>query len=270
MKHESPRVEGTLADAEIHDRWISNYRTADNQAFFERAFDALLPYLGRAESQPVLDAGCGTGAHSLRLAARGCRVIGTDISFHVLRSAKAGAEARKQQNNVQLSASNLLELPFADESFRAVLCWGVLMHVPDVGGAVRELSRVLAPNGCLVVSEANARSVQATGLRAARRLLNRNLADIRHTASGVEHWKMMQSGPLVTREANIGWLIEEFERHGVTLQRRRAGQLTELYTRTRNRVLRSGIHAINRIWFDRVRLPGPAFGNLLILRKDPR
>ena len=266
-QQDSPGVERTLAEAEIHDQWIADYRTPDNQAFFERVFDELRPYFAGEEDRPVLDAGCGTGSQTLRLASRGKSVIGTDVSLRVLRTARASIDAHGLGNRVQLSAGNLLALPFPDGTFPTVLCWGVLMHMPDVAGGVRELCRVLAPNGHLIVSEANAASAQARAFRAARRWLKRERADVRYTPSGVENWKTLDSGPLVTREADVGWLVEEFARNGLVLMERRAGQLTELYTRTRARAMRTAIHALNRVWFERIRLPGPAFGNLLILRK---
>ncbi len=69
-----------------------------------------------------------------------------------------------------------------------LLCWGVLMHVPELGKAVSELTRVLRKGGMCVVSEVNMRSVQAVVLRHARQFLGRKKADVRRLAAGVEHW----------------------------------------------------------------------------------
>jgi ubiquinone/menaquinone biosynthesis C-methylase UbiE len=45
-------------------------------------------------------------------------------------------------------------MAFGDASFDLVLCFHVLALLPDDSDAVRELARVLAPGGTLVLSEA--------------------------------------------------------------------------------------------------------------------
>lgn len=48
--------------------------------------------------------------------------------------------------------SDITAIPVADESFDAVLCTEVLEHVPEPIAAVREMARVLRPDGCLMIS----------------------------------------------------------------------------------------------------------------------
>jgi ubiquinone/menaquinone biosynthesis C-methylase UbiE len=261
----SERVEQLLARPEIHEQWSGDYRTAENRAFYETAFDALRDVLcvpGR-----VLDVGCGTGHQTLRLAARGATVCGVDLSCHVLAAAKAAVASRELTHCVSLCCSNILTLPFADRTFDGVLCWGVLMHVPEVATAVAELARVLKRGACLVVSEGNMHSAQARLLRFARQVLRREKARVTTRPAGIEYWIERESGALVTREADIGWLIRECDRHDLSLASRRAGQFTELYTRAGSPRLRRAIHAWNHFWFTRVRNPQLAFGNILVFRK---
>jgi SAM-dependent methyltransferase len=47
--------------------------------------------------------------------------------------------------------ADLTALPFADDAFDVVLCSHVLEHVPDDRAAMRELARVLRPDGLAVV-----------------------------------------------------------------------------------------------------------------------
>jgi len=63
------------------------------------------------------------------------------------------------------------------------------------------------------------------------------------------------------------WLIREFEKHGMVLESRVAGQFSELYWLVPTQILKRMIHALNTVWFRHVRAPGPAFGNILIFRK---
>ena len=85
----------------------------------------------------------------------------------------------------------------------------------------------------------------------------------RRTPAGLETVRDTPTGPLLIRHANIPWLIREFERHGLTLERRQPGQLTELYTRL---PFPRAVHALNRAWA-RYGSAGPAFGNVLTFRR---
>jgi len=47
--------------------------------------------------------------------------------------------------------ADITQLPYPDQSFDFVLCIHVLEHVPDDALAMRELLRVLKPNGCAII-----------------------------------------------------------------------------------------------------------------------
>src|SRR5213076_2226800 len=93
-----------------------------------------------------------------------------DFAAPVLAEARANVARAGLEDRVSLSQGNLLTLPFADSAFRYVLCWGVLMHIPDVAGAIAELARVLAPGGTLIVGEGNMHSPDELALRLLDRL----------------------------------------------------------------------------------------------------
>ena len=78
---------------------------------------------------------------------------------------------------------------------------------------------------------------------------------------------MTPAGTLLTRQADISWLIRRFETMGLRLRKRVAGQFTELYTRFQWSLPRKLIHAFNGLWFRCLKVPHPAFGNLLIFEK---
>jgi ubiquinone/menaquinone biosynthesis C-methylase UbiE len=48
--------------------------------------------------------------------------------------------------------SDIVEIPVDDEFFDVVLCTEVLEHVPDPISALREMSRILAPNGTMLLT----------------------------------------------------------------------------------------------------------------------
>jgi SAM-dependent methyltransferase len=51
-----------------------------------------------------------------------------------------------------VSEADINRLPFADTSFDCVICSEVLEHIPDHEAAVKELIRILKPEGTLVIS----------------------------------------------------------------------------------------------------------------------
>src|SRR5205814_3491561 len=59
---------------------------------------------------------------------------------------------RNPKYHYVVPASNGI-LPFADASFDFVSCLGVLHHLPKVRMAVKEISRVLEPNGYALIRE---------------------------------------------------------------------------------------------------------------------
>jgi SAM-dependent methyltransferase len=93
----------------------------------------------------VLDAGAGSGTFTNRLAAEGFNVTSTDVTdeaLEVLRARVSGPVVR----------ADATSLPFAAESFDAVVLAEVLEHVEDDSGAVAEAARVLQPQGVLAVT----------------------------------------------------------------------------------------------------------------------
>ena len=142
------------------------------------------------------------------------------------------------------------------------------MHVPDVKRAVSELARVLRPGGTLILSEGNMHSAQAIALRMLRRAIGLGETELVRTEAGVEYWAQTPSGRVLTREANIPWLITRFRSHRMVLRRQIAGQFTEIYTRVSSPFLRKGIHGFNAFYFRYVKIPYIALGNILIFQKD--
>lgn len=264
----SKMAEEHLAKPDIHEQWEKAYRSGENEKFYEQAFDYITRVLNAPQNSTLLDAGCGTCAHSVRLANRGFLVWAVDFSECVLEKARANVKAKGLEDKIKVQRENILSLSFEERSFSYILCWGVLMHIPDLEKAISELSRVLKPGGTLVVSEVNMYSLQSIILRNLRRFLGKGRAIVKRTPAGLEHWSNNADAPLLTRQADIRWLIERFTSERFILKKRLSGQFTEIYTRVSSRLLKSLIHVFNRFWFRYIKIPHFAIGNIVILQKE--
>ena len=98
----------------------------------------------------VLDCAAGTGHFSLAAARRAGSVLCTDQSEAMLKQARKIA-AQKGLTNITFAQRDITALPDPDGSFDAVIAGNVLHLLDDPGPAVRELWRVTAPGGRLIL-----------------------------------------------------------------------------------------------------------------------
>jgi SAM-dependent methyltransferase len=102
-----------------------------------RRYQIVTAMLG--DRHPRLDAGCG----SSRIAQADPRTVAMDVEIAKLRFLR-------ESNPLRVRASTLA-LPFPDGHFAAVLSSQVIEHIPLTPALFRELHRVLAPGGTLVI-----------------------------------------------------------------------------------------------------------------------
>jgi demethylmenaquinone methyltransferase/2-methoxy-6-polyprenyl-1,4-benzoquinol methylase len=104
--------------------------------------------LGSYPSQ-ILDVACGTGDLSLTLfETTGVRVVATDFCRPMLEIA-----AGKMPGSVKLVEADALSLPFLDQSFEAVTIAFGLRNFSNVEIGLKELFRVVKPQGWVAVLE---------------------------------------------------------------------------------------------------------------------
>lgn len=99
----------------------------------------------------VLDLGCGCGDYAIHLTRSGAKVTGLDLSCEMLSIANAAASSQGLELDLR-EFDIRLPLPFEDESFDLVLSSTVLHYVEDLEPVLSEASRVLKPNGSLLLS----------------------------------------------------------------------------------------------------------------------
>lgn len=132
------------------DRWARFYDCAQwsnrraNAAAAARVA-ALVPAGAR-----VLDCAAGTGRFSLAAAERAGSVLCTDLSKAMLEQAEQKAR-RRGCSNLRFARRDVTALPDPDGGFDAVIAANVLHLLPAPEQAVRELWRVTAPGGRLIL-----------------------------------------------------------------------------------------------------------------------
>jgi ubiquinone/menaquinone biosynthesis C-methylase UbiE len=113
----------------------------------------------------VLDIGCGTGKHSLALAPLGCEVVGTDLSPGMLYRAREKADRAGCAGVAFRSADLNRPLPFEPGSFDGAIAAAVLQCAQEPVSFLREVRRVLAPQGLLLLVTVDSHSRPAAKLR---------------------------------------------------------------------------------------------------------
>jgi len=112
-----------------------------------------LRVLGDVAGLDVLELGCGGGQWSIRLAARGARSVGLDVSQRQLWHARR--LSREEGVRVPLVQADGGAVPFADGSFDIVFCDHGAMTYADPRRTVPEAARLLRPGGLFAFNMAS-------------------------------------------------------------------------------------------------------------------
>lgn len=151
-------------DAHVHD-WKIATQPPGSPGFFRETEDyrfEKLEYLARRvdfagfSGKRVLDVGCGLGNDTSRFARGGAIVTGIDISPHAIELATKNFAQRGLGGTFLVMDGEQLDFP--DESFDLVYCHTVLHFTPDPAQMVREIQRVLRPDGLAILMTVNRKS----------------------------------------------------------------------------------------------------------------
>ena len=132
---------------------IGFWDTPDSEASLDDA--VVIDRLTVDDSAHVLDLGCGVGGPALRITARtSARVTGISISPEQVKAANRLAAEAGVADRAVFRHADAMKLPFADQSFDAVLALESIGHMPDRQQALTEACRVLRPGGRIVLTDA--------------------------------------------------------------------------------------------------------------------
>lgn len=129
--------------ADHFDKVVNMY---DTDKRIKIVFKDLLPMT--LNNKKVLDAGCGTGWFSKVAVEEGGDVVSLDIGINLLKKVDKKCNSKKVNGD-------LLNLPFSSDSFDIVICSEAIEHTLSPKDAFKELVRVLAIGGILVLTVPN-------------------------------------------------------------------------------------------------------------------
>jgi len=185
-----PRLDHFGLLAPLYDRLI---RTPDTETL---AGLAGLPAAGR-----LLDVGGGTGRIAQSLVPRVGTLIVVDESWKMLSRARP-------KPGLNLAAAHAERLPFPSGAFDRVIMVDAFHHLEDQEGSLRELLRVCAPGGRLVVEEPDITRVGVWAIALFERLLLMR-SRFRRAETIADQLRRMGAAPTIHRQEATVWIVAQ-------------------------------------------------------------
>jgi ubiquinone/menaquinone biosynthesis C-methylase UbiE len=126
----------------VYGRYLCQFNMVD-----EEQLQKLISLIGDGKEKKILDLGCGSGYISEYIVQQtGASIVGIDFAKGAIKS----AQNRVKNIGAEFSVGNINELSFPDESFDYVLTIDTLYFGSDLGKIVKDIKRILKPNGKLI------------------------------------------------------------------------------------------------------------------------
>jgi SAM-dependent methyltransferase len=197
------KIENFTDVDKIHDLW-----TSFHLEILKKELSAL------PRGSLFLEAGCGLGQWCFYANQIGHRAVGVDVAKDIIKKLNVFIQARKEYQNMKFIVDDLADSKLESNQFDYIISLGVIEHFKDSQPMLRQLHRLLKPNGKLFVSVPNLFALH-TITRPLTRLLGiwdigyeksytpRQLKDEAHNAGfKLERFGILQSGQLFGRVLN--------------------------------------------------------------------
>lgn len=138
-------------DSAFYIQYLDTIRSlGDTQIYKQESFQKL----GLKKGDAVLDIGCGVGHDAeclAKIVGTEGKVAGIDPSAQLLAEASKRATAKKI--SIEYQQADVYAIPYEDASFAACRADRVFLYLANPGLAIKEMCRVLKPNGILYVRD---------------------------------------------------------------------------------------------------------------------
>ncbi|MGB7284207.1 MAG: class I SAM-dependent methyltransferase [Candidatus Acidiferrum sp.] len=133
--------------------WLGRLTLLRMNASHSRLTDWGLAHISIAQNDTILDVGCGGGRTVKKLSAMAThgKVYGVDYSEESVATTKATNAPSIEAGRVEVRLGSVSQLPFADAIFDLVTAVETHFWWPDLPAGMREIYRVLKPDGSLIL-----------------------------------------------------------------------------------------------------------------------
>jgi ubiquinone/menaquinone biosynthesis C-methylase UbiE len=149
--------------AAVFERQVERTRQAHNEAGYNVSAEReRVATLSQRYGSPALDVGTGACAcMAVAMARRGLSVMAIDHASSAVRLAQERATGGLS-GRLEVRFVDAVRLPFPDHSYRVVTMFDALCHAAHPKLVVKEVFRVCAPRGAVLITELNAAGRQIT------------------------------------------------------------------------------------------------------------
>ncbi len=133
---------------------INNFHTKEDYIIYLKhlfAYEFAKQYLN--ENLLVLDVGCGEG-YGASYISDTLRVMAVDVNKEIIKRARI----KYANRSVNFMVYDGINLPFANESFDAIISFQVIEHVEDDKRFISEIYRILKNKGLFIITTPNKRN----------------------------------------------------------------------------------------------------------------
>lgn len=245
--------------------WDDDYYTPISLKLYDKALSDMLEAMDPPEGAIILDAGCGPGVHSIRVARAGYNVHSIDISSTMLDHARQRVAQSGFTESVRFDQMDLTKLSLADASVDYAFSWGVIIHIKEATRAFSELARVVRPGGRLGLYLTSRTAIDHKLESLARTVLRKPLK-VEHQYLGDRLLYRMNDEDLWVWRFDPHAIIQHLAGLGFDLRYRRSGEFSEIQRRFagpfRNFLLR-----LNNLAYKWNAPPSLAVTNLYVFEK---
>jgi SAM-dependent methyltransferase len=120
---------------------------------FKKRVQTIFEWVDPTDDKLILDMPCGRGFYlNMFRYVSNCTIIGAELEWDVIKKAQANVG----HLDIPLHNANLYQLPYASNTFDAVILSEILEHIDDDVAGLREAYRVLKPGGVVAITVPNA------------------------------------------------------------------------------------------------------------------